>query len=150
MVVIRRATIRGCLLWTTAIATLGTSGCDFGVPRTYPVTGRVEFSDGQPLTTGGVVLFEASEGEGTPVTARGAIREDGTFDITTYREGDGAVPGEHRVLVRAKRDPSEYLEQGITPRPVIDPRFETYETSELQFTVGESDNTFKIVVERPT
>ena len=143
-------TLPCCVSSAAAVAIVCASGCGAGQPLTFPVTGRVEYSDGQPLTTGGVVLFESLDTENTPVTARGAIREDGTFDITTYSEGDGAVPGTHRVLVRAKRDASEFLEQGITPRPVIDPRFEKYESSGLQFTVGETDNTFKIVVNRPS
>ena len=60
------------------------------------------------------------------------------------------MAGEHRVLVRPKRDASDWMERGIVPRPVIAQRFERYETSELRFTVKEEGNDFTVTVERPT
>ena len=101
------------------------TGCGSGHPAsTYPVTGRVVFSDGTPLSTGGSVLWESvpdNPGE-LPFNASGAIQADGTLELTTFEEGNGAVAGEHRVLVRPKRDVSDWAERGIVPRPVIDPR----------------------------
>ena len=120
---------------------------------TYPVSGKVVFGDQTPLSTGGVVIMESIPDAGLPVGARGVINEDGTFEMGTFGERDGAVPGKHQVLIRAQRDttgyPADYLERGMIPRPVIDPRFEAYETSDLEATVTEGENTFTFVVERP-
>ena len=77
------------------------------------------------------------------------IRADGTFELTTFEDGDGAVAGRHRVLVRAKRKAIDYTQEGVFPQPVIDPRFERYETSSLELEVGEVNRGIKLVVQRP-
>lgn len=139
-----------CLTTLVVLAACaGLSGCGDASPRTYPVRGKVVFADGTPLSTGGVVLSESASDGSAAVNARGAIAPDGTFELTTFNPGDGAVPGKHRVLVRAQRDPTIFLEHGIPPKPVIDPRLEQYDTSELQFTVEEKSNDLTIEVRRP-
>ena len=138
--------------WLGVLATLvGIGGCSSRHPAaTYPVSGKVVFADGAPLSTGGIILFKSVATEDQPTfDARGAIEADGTFRLFTFEEGDGAVAGKHQVLVRAKRDAADYLERGIIPQPVIDPRFEHYETSGLEFTVEEGSNEFTVTVERP-
>lgn len=141
-------------LWSSVFSLFFLAGCGSGHPApTYPVTGKVVFSDdGTPLSTGGSILWESvpDEPRELPFNASGAIQADGTFELTTFEEGDGAVAGEHRVLVRPKRDASDWVERGIVPRPVIAPRFERYETSELRFTVKEEGNDFTVTVQRPT
>ncbi len=64
------------------------------MPSLVPVTGKVTFK-GQPLTTG-TVRFEP-EDYGRPAT--GKLQPDGTFALTTLKEGDGVVPGHHRVSI---------------------------------------------------
>jgi hypothetical protein len=77
---------------------------------TIPVKGRVTYK-GQPLIQG-TVLFEP---DGAGREARGEINPDGTFVLSTYKSGDGAVPGTHRVSIngatgktRASRIPDKY------------------------------------------
>ncbi len=123
-------------------------GCGRG-PRTYPVTGKVVFDDGRPLTSGGVVLSECLEPAGAGTNARGAIDEDGQFQLTTFKDNDGALPGKHRFMVKADRDADDYLKRGIIPRPVIDERFESYDTSGLEFTVEQGENELTLVVDLP-
>jgi len=69
--------------------------------------------------------------------------------LSTFGEGDGALAGKHRAVVRAKRNAADYVQRNIIPRPVIDPRFEDYEKSGLQFTVEPDNNEVTLVVERP-
>ncbi len=123
-------------------------GCDRG-PRTYPVTGKVVFDDGRPLTSGGVVLSECLDTVGAGTNARGAIDEEGLFQLTTFKDNDGALPGKHRFMVKADRDADDYLKRGIIPRPVIDERFESYDTSGLEFTVEEGGNDLTLIVDLP-
>ena len=140
----------GALLSILAMS-LGVTGCKSHPAATHPVSGKVVFADGTPLRTGGIILFKPMATEGQPVfDARGTLTADGTFQLSTFEKEDGAVAGKHQVLVRAKRDADDYLKWGVVPRPVIDPRFEHYETSGLEFTVAEGENDFTIDVEPPT
>jgi hypothetical protein len=59
-----------------------------------PVKGKVTYK-GQPLTKG-VVEFEP---RGSGRLATGKIGSDGTFVLSTFRDGDGAVAGHHRVSI---------------------------------------------------
>src|SRR5271165_2392317 len=58
------------------------------------VKGKIFFK-GQPLTTG-TVRFEPDD-FGRP--ASGKLQSDGTFVLTTLKEGDGVVAGHHRVSI---------------------------------------------------
>ena len=73
------------------------SGCgqsSAAIPSTYPVKGKVSFK-GKPLTNGSIVFEPTDAGK----DAYGKIQPDGTFELTTYKEKDGAVVGSHRVYV---------------------------------------------------
>lgn len=77
------------------------SGCGGGPTETYvkatvPVRGKVSYK-GRPLAQG-TVKFEPDSGRG----AEGDIRPDGTFELSTFKAGDGAVEGTHRVAVVGK------------------------------------------------
>jgi hypothetical protein len=93
--------MRSCAYWFVLAALLlsSCSGCgsDTGpfMGQTVPVKGKVTFK-GKPLTQGEIV-FEPADGFGRE--AHGKIQEDGTFELTTFKTGDGAVPGTHRVAV---------------------------------------------------
>ena len=134
------------LIFVTALALA--VGCDRG-PRTYPVNGKVVFEDGSPLTTGGVVFSELMSSEAAGANARGAIDEAGNFQLTTFKDNDGALAGKHRFLVRADRDAEDYTKRGIIPRPVIAERFESYDTAELEFRIEEGNNDLTLVVAKP-
>lgn len=160
--VMARARAAVWLLLGVGLLAAVAGGCGPGHPKTYPVRGKVVFDDGAPLTSGAFIAFESTPAEGLPVNARGLVRADGTFVLSTFGDADGAVAGKHRVLVRAQRAPPDASEASldatskpaIDPRdaiskPVIDLRFERYETSGLEFTVTEGDNEFTVVVQWP-
>jgi hypothetical protein len=146
--------------WATAmsirflslVAWLCMAGCGASSLPTYPVTGEVVFPDGSPLS-GGVVEFRSLQG--TPaVVARGEIGQDGKFSLTTFKPGDGAIAGEHQVMVSPAmpRDtddlpPAERLRvmQGI------DPKFTSYQSSGLQFIVkpDAGGQHFRVTVQPP-
>jgi hypothetical protein len=119
----------------------GAAGCDSGM---HPVTGRVTFEDGSPLDEGNVVC-ERQDG-GKAVVAQGAVQRDGTFRLGVKKPGEGVPPGKYRVLVvpRALGD----AEVGTRP-PIIDPKFEKFETSGLELVVKEGPNEFNIKVSKP-
>lgn len=63
-------------------------------PGTVPVTGTVTQA-GKPLA-GATVNFVASGGSGSAVGVTGA---DGTYKLTTFESGDGAMPGQYKVTI---------------------------------------------------
>lgn len=62
---------------------------------TVPVAGSVTY-EGRPLTSG-VIIFETSGAR----PAVGRIIEGKIVEVTTYRDGDGAPPGEHKVAIQS-------------------------------------------------
>src|SRR5207237_9506822 len=115
----------------TAVALLllpGALGCG---PKLYPVHGRVTFPDGKPLAEG-MVVFESTGAE-KAVTARGDVQADGSYQLSTYKPGDGALPGKYRALVAPKTDPNA-IDKPAQPPP-LDPRYARFATSGLQFEV---------------
>lgn len=78
-------------------AVLFVSGCGSKYPETAKVAGKVTYQ-GQPLSTGRVSFWPE---KGRP--AMGEIQSDGTYELTSFRKGDGAVPGRHRVSITSKQ-----------------------------------------------
>jgi hypothetical protein len=107
-------------------------GCGDSV-ELVPVRGRV-FCDDQPLQFGSVT-FQPSGGK----AARGSIQPDGTFQLTTFRQGDGAVAGRHRVRVtcytlqnpKAALPSAESEEIGGLGEALIPEKYANYATSGL-------------------
>ncbi len=82
-----------CSLLTTLLA-LGASGCG-GRDGPVAVTGVV-LLDGQPVSGATVAFLPAGE-TGRPAT--GFTDAQGAFRLTTSGKGDGALPGDYRVVV---------------------------------------------------
>ena len=68
-------------------------------PDTYSVTGKVTL-DGTPVE-GALVSF-ASEGGSRPAT--GITDASGAYSLTTFAQGDGAVPGSYKVTITKYED----------------------------------------------
>lgn len=101
-------------LLVTALAFSGCGASATTPVSALPVKGKITYK-GQPLIKGQVGF----EPEGAGREAFGDINEDGTFELTTYSKGDGAVPGKHRVSItgatgkrRADIVPAKYNNYG--------------------------------------
>jgi hypothetical protein len=80
------------------LAALG--GCGPSGPKTHPVTGKVVTSNAEDLKrlAGQAVEFQSTTEPET--RGFGQIQADGTFTISTYRQGvslPGAIEGTHKV-----------------------------------------------------
>jgi hypothetical protein len=131
--------IRTCVP-VVALALLGLTGCG---PKMYPVQGKLVWPDGSTVKelAGGTVVFHR---ENPPLSVRGEIKADGAFQLTSTTEGDGAPPGDYRVFV------TEALPEqgdGVPPR-VLDPKYHSFESSGLTFTVKAEKNEPVFKVER--
>lgn len=80
------------LLLVCSALMLAENGCRRGLDM-VPVSGKVTYN-GQPLKFGSVT-FQPQKGQ----PARGEIQSDGTFTLSTFKSGDGAVVGPHKVRV---------------------------------------------------
>ena len=86
---------------TVFLAMVSLSGCG-ETSSTYtgaliPVKGKVTFK-GQPLINGTVSFEPEDAGRET----QGDIKPDGTYEMSTYKAGDGIVPGLYRVGISGK------------------------------------------------
>jgi hypothetical protein len=75
-------------------ANLGCESTDMTPPTLIPVKGKVTYK-GKPLTKG-IVRFSA---DGYGRDAGGQLKEDGTYELTTFKPGDGVTKGNHRVFI---------------------------------------------------
>jgi hypothetical protein len=141
----RSSSWSACAPWralAVALALAGAAGCG---SKLYPVTGRVSWPDGKPLTEG-MVVFESQDPQ-NPGTARGEIRADGSYRLGTNQPGDGVHPGTYRALVTPKYN-ANAVDGPAKPAP-FDPRFMDFKTSGLQFTVtSNGPNEFAIQVSK--
>ena len=100
-------------------------------------------ADGRRATFG-TVEFKAEDGG---QIASGRIEQDGSFRLSTFGDGDGAVAGRHRaIVVQVINTEHLPLEQH---HHVLDvhPRYARYETSGLEFSVDPGgENVLEIVV----
>ncbi len=130
-----RAAVRPWAL-LSLVALLALSGC--GSPKFYPVRGQV--------VVFGVGLLKEGEVRFRPVSkpdlvATGRMQKDGSFSLTTPGHGEGVLEGTCKAAVVVEP------RQG---KPVIDERFGSFDTADLQFTVtAREENYFIIEVTRP-
>ncbi|UUO08725.1 hypothetical protein M4951_10500 [Blastopirellula sp. J2-11] len=117
----------------TTICLLGLiSGCSSGGRlETAAVTGKVTYQ-GKPLPYGSISFRPEA---GSPAYAK--IKEDGTYSLSTFGNGDGAIVGKHQVLIVATE-----ADAGVAPannsgiempvtKSVIPQKYASFSTSKL-------------------
>jgi hypothetical protein len=126
--------IRICLMLATVVVLAGCSAGD-QFP-TEKVSGKITYKN-QPVTTGTVVFVP----NGDMPSATGEIKPDGTYELTTYEENDGAVIGTHQIMVTAVEDMANKLpeERSGTPRSLVPQKYSNYSTSGLTAEVKEGE-----------
>ena len=111
-------------------------GCQKAPLPTFPVQGQVIFSDGVAVQAGWVEFHSIKH----QISSQGSITSDGKFSLTTFRQGDGAVDGEHEVIVT--QDLSQFSPERnqsgtahFTPHRRVHARYQSYNTSKLTASV---------------
>jgi hypothetical protein len=119
-------------------------GCSDGRLKTYPVKGKVVFKTGSPVHVGTIELKSREHG----VQARGSIEKDGSFTLTTYVDGDGAVVGTHDCVVVQFVMTEELKNFKPSAVGVVHPKFASYSSSGLSVEINaERPNDITIEVE---
>jgi hypothetical protein len=107
-------------------------GCGEPRRKTFPISGRVVFADGSPVKVGTIETKSIQHS----VQATGKIERDGSFSLTTYQEGDGAVEGEHQCVV-VQFIPLENAESvRVSTTGVVNRKHASYATSGLTLRVS--------------
>jgi hypothetical protein len=101
-----------------------------------PVKGRITYK-GESVVKGAVEFEPQLDGR----NASGDIQSDGTFVLSTFKPGDGAVVGTHRVFVRVGGD--GYGPKPGTARELLPAKFASAESSGLTAEVGDSPAEFQ-------
>lgn len=122
-----------------SLVLLAASGC--GSQTFFPVSGKVLHKDGKPVTAGLVIFEPVSQ----KISARGEIQPNGSFQLGTHTNNDGAMEGEYKVLIA----PPPLPEEGKRLRSPIPAKYQSLESTPLKFTVTRdgSKNRFDIQVE---
>jgi len=129
-----------CMTLLTAALLL--AGCGQKQLPLEPVSGKVVFPDGSvPQGEVAVVKFEPANPDTDTKAASGDIQPDGTFQLTTIEDNDGALPGEYRVRILIWKT-------YIGRESMIDKKYDDPNETPLRATVKEGEkNEFTFEVE---
>ena len=130
-----------------ALLLLG-GGCDDGRLPTYPVIGQFKFDDGTVPKFGDVEFYNQAH----DINARGKIGRDGTFTVTTFVDGDGAVEGAHQIVLMqnvaspltAKLDAKINHDHGM----LLSTEYFDYRTSDLKCVILKTENRLNLVIRK--
>ena len=127
-----------------AIVLVASAGCGSGKKKTCIVRGKVTY-DGKVVPNGTITFFP-TEGP----SASGEIQPDGSYTLTTYVAGDGAVEGAYTVVIVAMRDESGRLpeERNPLPPPIVPNKYTSAATSDLRAEVKAGENTLNFHLEK--
>jgi hypothetical protein len=93
---VKRMFGHGRTLWGLLLAaSAGVAGCG-GQGKPVKVNGVITL-DGKPLPGATVTFLPAAEGGRS---ASGLTEANGSFNLTTFKPGDGALPGEYKITVQ--------------------------------------------------
>ena len=133
--------VRFVLLLTCLMVLPWIAGCG----KNVSLRGKVVFSDdGSPITSGTICFTDGKN------LARGTIQPDGTFTMGSVGMSDGLLPGEYTVyffdVAEAPADSSPNVM--TSRRSLIDPKYNSQNTSDLRVTVDASTRTMEFKVDR--
>jgi hypothetical protein len=115
------------------ILALLASSCAGGRKPVFPVRGQI-LDAGKKPAVGALVIFHPVPADlKDPTKPVGRVREDGTFSLTTYKEGDGAPQGEYVITITwtpPKKSPFD-----AEGKDQLTGRYANPERSSLRFTV---------------
>lgn len=121
-------------------------GCSSDRPMTVPVSGQITF-DGGPCPADGTIVFSPVAVEESMPRRPGTapFLQDGAFAVTSFRDGDGLIPGRYRPIVSCwmgephHDDPGSYERLNYVPG--------SYKPDEI--VVGRSDGEVKVKLNVP-
>jgi len=127
------------LAFWPAVLLVVACGCG-GKYDLQPVEGTVTLTNGRP---GGPSLHLSFECDEPKISAKAITDASGHYQVGTLETGDGAPPGHYRVAVVE----ADVIVPNAVKPPPIHTKYARFDTSGLEFTVEEGNNTFDIQLE---
>jgi hypothetical protein len=112
-----------CLMAGAALIFVSLAGgCSDRQTITVPVSGHIAFGGGACPAEGTIVFSPIAVEKGLPRRPGTAkFQQDGAFTVTSFREGDGLIPGHYRPIVNCWKgeprndDPSSFERLNYVP-----------------------------------
>jgi len=115
-------------------------GCGESQHATHKVEGRIEFKEGGAPKFGSIEFFHPEK----KINARGKIQSDGTFTVGTYKDGDGAIEGDHQItvnqIVTSHLAANAKVEIQHDHGKTASPKYRDYRTSDLKCVIKKGTN----------
>jgi hypothetical protein len=106
----------------------------------YPVQGTVRYS-GAPASGAKVVLYATDRHDATIPFPTGIAQSDGSFKLSSYKDGDGAPAGTYNVAIEwLEPIPAGVNREMFTPSDRLHGKYANPERSNLKVTVEEGRN----------
>lgn len=138
--------VRWRSVWRLTIAVLLAAGlgCGSSYPKCIGVTGHVTYH-GKPVTAGIVSFVPIGQPAGGQLVrpATGDLQADGSYVIRTFRDGQGALPGEYAVTIVAY-DYSQKRDELQSLPSLIPTEYGAPETSGLKVTIPAASGPLQI------
>jgi hypothetical protein len=118
------------------------AGCGDGRPKTAVVRGTVTYK-GKPVPNGTINFIPA-----VGPASSGEIGPDGAYTLTTFRTGDGAVLGTHKVVIVAMQALGDKAVEAWTPLPppIVPMKYTSLGTTDLTGEVKDQENTINFAL----
>lgn len=136
------AAIQSLLL---CLAVGATAGCGESEDQfaVHPVRGEVTYR-GKPAEGAKVVFYATERRSDRLPFPTGDVQEDGRFELTSYKQGDGAPSGTYNVAITWPEPiPAGANKEVYSPRDRLRGRYAKPEESGLQAVVAEGENTLQ-------
>jgi hypothetical protein len=134
MIVWRTRSFSSTLLAAAGLS-LVLAGCSDNRKPVVPVHGKVFFR-GRPAEGALVIFNPVDESDPNLVKPQGVVSRDGSFEVSTYGEKDGAPEGEYAVtFVWTIQDPKTKREWSPLPARLMQPS-----QSKLRVTIKDGPN----------
>jgi predicted small lipoprotein YifL len=149
---LHNVTLRTVIVSLAAVALLAASGCGQKGPKLFPISGTVKFKDGTPVQgpdygrakitfTPASTDVDIKEGEIAQSGAGGDIEAQGRFTMSTYKKGDGVMPGKYKVLLRVWQGADDSTS-------AIDPKYSDRDATDIDVTVDGPKKDLEFAVEK--
>jgi len=114
------------------------SGCGPDRPQTIPISGTVTFDGGPPPAPGALYFTSDDPAEG--FDRRPAVADfdaEGRFEVKSWEEGDGLVPGHYKITVECW-EVAPMMGEG-PPKSYVPEKYTSDRTTDLEIEVTADD-----------
>lgn len=132
-----------------AVAAFSCLGCSPSAPK-YKVRGTVVYSDDKKPIPGGAIGIEFESTKPPYNRSSSTVGPDGSFELSTSTQGDGALEGEHRIRFTGTTSPQQ-PDAKVALSAVMPIEYYEFSTSGLKFDIKPNDeNIVNLEVKKPT